>query len=342
MKGWAITGALAGLGAAVVGAVAISAQLQANSESLTHALTMAERARAEPKPASAPSVAARASATPLDREPGTAATAAPPAVASAAVVDAAPAPTTASGSETTAFKQTATYNGAPVFVPEGCQGQYDLILHFHGSHPYVRELVEKAAIPAVVGVFNAGNGAEKYAQAYHAGGTLNSLLRQISMASAAHCGAAAKPRRVALSAWSAGYGAVEKLLSRQEDRERVDAVLLADGLHAAFMDPFKRTFAPNALQPFREFGLLAKQKQKLFAITHSSIMTDGYGSTTECSKLLLEALDVPSDNQLISGAEGDFSIEGSPGADKSAHVAQFRQMDATLLSKLRARWSRTP
>jgi hypothetical protein len=191
-----------------------------------------------------------------------------------------------------------------------------------------------------VAVFNAGNGAEKYAQAYGAGGTLSSLLRQVDMAAAALCSAGAKPGRVALSAWSAGYAGVEKILSHEEDRTRVDAALLADGLHAGFTDKYKRTLAPNALQAFRDFGELAKQHQKLFLITHSSIMTDGYASTTECSRYLLRALDVPCDDPLVSGKSGSFAIEGFTGDDRAAHIVQFRQMDTTLLSQLRERWQR--
>lgn len=236
------------------------------------------------------------------------------------------------------FRQTTTYNGAVVYVPDGCQGAYDVILHFHGAHPYVRDLVEKANINAVVAVFNAGNGAEKYSQAFGAVGTLTSLLRQVAMAALPLCPGATE-RRVALMAWSAGYAATEKLISRDEDRQHVDAVLLADGLHAAFTDRYKRTFAPNALQAFRDFGALAKARKKLFGITHSSIMTDGYGSTTECSRLLLKALDVPCTSELISGDSGDFSIEGFTGDDKAAHIVQFRQIDTTLLAKLRARWT---
>jgi hypothetical protein len=117
-------------------------------------------------------------------------------------------------------------------------------------------------------------------------------------------------------------------------------VLLADGLHAGFADVHRRQFAPNALSAFRDFGELAKRGEKLFAITHSSIATDGYASTTECAKLLLKALNVPSEGQFVSGTSGAFSIEGSAGDDKAAHIAQFRQMDVTLYSKLRARWSR--
>jgi hypothetical protein len=311
MKAWAAAVALVALACAVVGAGVLGSRAQLQAEGLTASLAKAER-NAKPAPA-APSASTANEPRPV-------------------ALDALPA--------VPRFRQTNTYNGNVVFVPEGCRGAYDLILHFHGAHPYVKEAVEKAGIFAVVTVFNSGNGAEKYGQAFGAGGMLPSLLRQIEMATAPLCGGQdAKPRRIALTAWSAGYAAIEKLLARPEERERIDAVLLADGLHAGFVDEWKRQFAPNALQAFREYGALAKANQKLFAITHSSIATDGYASTTECSKLLLDALGIPCEGDHVSGEAGGFSIEGSPGGDAAAHVAQFRQMDVTLLSKLRARWT---
>jgi hypothetical protein len=317
MKIWAAVAALGALACAVVGVGLMGIRAQLHAEDATASLAKAER---EAKPAAPTSSASVASVTSAASEPQPVALDSLPAVLR--------------------FRQTNTYNGNVVYVPEDCRGPYDVILHFHGAHPYVKEAIEKADIRAVVTVFNSGNGAERYAQVFQAGGMLSSLMRQIEMATTPLCpGADAKPRRIALTAWSAGYAAIEKLLARPEARERIDAVLLADGLHAAFTDRWKRRFAPNALLAFREFGALAKANKKLFAITHSSIATDEYASTSECSKLLLQALDIPSEGELVSGRAGGFSIEGSAGVDAAAHVAQFRQMDASLLSKLRARWS---
>lgn len=320
MKTWAVAASLLALVGAAVGLVVLMGMpTMATAGAISHELAALDSV----------DVMKRRSAS---------ASASPPAQAASSDV---PAPVSPDAlPRAVSFHQTTTYNGAVVYVPDGCQGAYDVILHFHGAHPYVRDLVERANINAVVAVFNAGNGAEKYSQAYGAGGTLTSLLRQIAMATQPLCPGATE-HRVALMAWSAGYAAAEKLLSHEEDREHVDAVLLADGLHAGFTDRYKRTFAPNALQAFRDFGALAKDRKKLFAITHSSIMTDGYGSTTECSRLLLKTLDVPCNSELVSGSFGNFSIEGFTGDDKAAHIVQFRQMDTTLLSKLQARWGST-
>jgi hypothetical protein len=329
MRGWAIAAGLVTASGALIVAGLAAVRAQASAERLTGALVAAElRARPTEPAAVAAAVAAAASPAP-----------APPPGASAPTADA-PAPTPPA-LPPVSFRQTNTYNGNVVYVPTDCAADYDVVLHFHGAHPYLKDLAEKAQLHAVVVVYNAGNGAERYAQAFQAGGILPSLLKQVAMAVAPLCGgASAKPRRIALSAWSAGYGATEKLITRAEDRDRIDAVLLADGLHAGFADTFRRQFAPNALQAFRDFGELAKRGEKLFAITHSSIGTDGYASTTECSKLLLKALNVPVEGELVSGKAGEFSIEGSSGDDKAAHITQFRQMDRALYSKLRARWSR--
>jgi hypothetical protein len=324
MRGVAIAiGVVTAIGAAAL-AGTLALRAQASAEKLTGALVAAEL-RARP-------------ATPVASVVPAQTVAPPPRVAPAAAPE--PARPPAAQLPAVVFKRTSTLNGNVVFVPQDCSAPFDVVLHFHGAYPYVKELAEKANLHAVVAVFNAGNGAERYGQAFQPAGTLSSLLKQVSIAVGPLCGGApAKPKRVALSAWSAGYAATEKLVTRPEDRQRVDAVLLADGLHAGFIDPFKRLFAPNALQAFRELGAEAKQGQKLFAITHSSIATDGYASTTECSKLLLQALQVPAQGPWVSGAAGAFSVEGSAGDDKAAHITQFRRMDATLYSKLRERWA---
>jgi hypothetical protein len=324
MRALAAAAGLLAVCGALLGAALLGMRAQANAESASGALVLAERALQAQIKASPPTPPH--AAAPAGSQSATSAVAAP-----------------AAAPKQVHFRQTTTYNGASVYVPEDCQGPYDVLMHFHGAQPYVKDEVESANLDVVLAVFNAGNGAEKYAQAFQAQGTLSSLLHQVELAVAPLCsGADAKPRRIALSGFSAGFAAVEKLLSREDDRARVDAALLVDGLHAGFIDPRRRQLAPNALQAFRDFGELAKQGKKLLAVTHSSIMTDGYASTTECSRFLLNALNVRCEDDLVSGKNGDFSIEGFTGNDKAAHIAQFRQMDTTLLAKLRARWAKTP
>ena len=64
------------------------------------------------------------------------------------------------------------------------------------------------------------------------------------------------PRRIALSGWSAGYGAVFRVLDRERDAVRVDAVLLADGLHASLdqTSKYERHVSIDHMAPFTAFA----------------------------------------------------------------------------------------
>src|SRR5688572_24019421 len=117
MKVWTATIALVALGGTVFSAAFLGARWRVGGEGFSGALANAQRSE---KPRQAPS-----------RTPSAASAAGEPAPISPESL--APTPS---------FRQTNTYNGNVVFVPEGCHGPYDLILHFHGAHPYVREAVE--------------------------------------------------------------------------------------------------------------------------------------------------------------------------------------------------------
>jgi hypothetical protein len=119
------------------------------------------------------------------------------------------------------------------FVPEA-DGSYDLIVHFHGNTWAVRESVEQANINAMVAIVNLGIGSAVYREAYEATGTWERLLAQIDRGVKNRGVPHPKLRRVALSAWSAGYGAVGSILTFRTGADPIDAVLMADGIHASW------------------------------------------------------------------------------------------------------------
>ena len=61
--------------------------------------------------------------------------------------------------------------------------------------------------------------------------------------------------------------------------DRVDAVLLADGPHTMYDAPH-HVYEPG-MEKWVRFAESAMRGEKLFALTHSSIQTVGYPSTTE-------------------------------------------------------------
>src|SRR5262249_39612943 len=154
--------------------------------------------------------------------------------------------------------------------------------------------------------------------------------------------------RIALSAWSAGYGAVGALLRDKDTAARVDAVLLADGLHTNFT---KRHLVDEApLEKYARIAEAAIRGEKLFALTHSSIRTTGSANPTETIGALLRMTDTPKTASFAAGPRtlrqvyvsdrGDFHVKGYEGTGVRDHIDHIWGMGDTVLPYLRERWER--
>jgi hypothetical protein len=174
-------------------------------------------------------------------------------------------------------------------------------------------------------------------------------------------------RRIALSAWSAGFASLNEVLSSRSRFDRVDAVLLMDSPHSKYAPGSETEVYGPSIQPYAAFARRAMAGQKLMVITHSAIPTEGYPSTTQTTDALLGALSLereatspeavspppvdlpvavrafPSGErnwmQVVSQVkEGDFAVYGCTGNGKGDHIAHLAQMSVTVLPALRARW----
>lgn len=241
-----------------------------------------------------------------------------------------------------------------VTVPQLCrdvEGRYDLVIHFHGAPEMIEPVFQRAAIDAVFVVVNLGIGSGPYEDAFLQDGSLARLLAEIDQVVGKICPHPNGGRgRVALSAWSAGYGAAYRVLVNGKDRELLDAVLLADGLHAGFLDKFRTKMNDAQMAPFDAFAERAAKGEKLFGITHTSIVTPSYASTTETARYLVERrglerreVEEPGPRgsmTLTSRADGGaFHVRGYAGRDTDAHCDHLYAMGDTLYPMLRARWA---
>jgi hypothetical protein len=239
-----------------------------------------------------------------------------------------------------------------ISLTAGCrvtEKPYDVLIHFHGAPPVLEAAFEKSGIDGVLVIYNWGIGSGAYEDPFAAPGTFGQLMTSITNGVRELCPNAAAPKRIGLSAWSAGYGAVWRILDRATDAAKIDAVLLSDGLHCGFVgNERERQINPAAMAPFELFADQAVQDKRLFAITHSSIPTP-YASTTETSSFLLDAEGVPRiqvsmpgprpDMELISRADkGSFHVRGFAGQDKPAHANQLYSFGDLLLPYLKERW----
>jgi hypothetical protein len=235
------------------------------------------------------------------------------------------------------------------FHPE--DGAYDLIVHFHGLAAAQESNIERAHVNAVVATINLGVGSGPYENAFKDRSSFPRLVQTIEKevaksgrADGAHLG------RIALSAWSAGYGSVSAILRVPSNVSRIDALLLADGLHSDYADERHHIVDDHLLAKYAKVATSAINGDKLFALTHSSIVTTGYPNTTETIGELLKLVGVAKEPMVADGPRGmleiyeshrgDFHVKGFLGTTVKDHIDHIWGMNETLLPYLRDRWSR--
>src|SRR4051812_1489164 len=251
-------------------------------------------------------------------------------------------------------KRLVTTGGRVIYLPNGCRTvsrPFDLLVHFHGAPTVLEPTFERSDIDGVLVILNLGIGSGRYDEAFRYPGSFDALLTRTSSALRELCpNAVSKPARVALSAWSAGYGAVFRILDHDKDARRIDAVLLADGLHANF-EPggaYEHRIETEQMAPFVTFADEAVSGKKLFAITHSSILTP-YASTTQTSDFLLAQENVERVPATIAPPRpgmlpqtradaGNFHVMGFAGDNEQAHCDHLHAFGDTLLPYLKQRW----
>ncbi len=247
----------------------------------------------------------------------------------------------------------AHFGHADLYIPtffRAAAGSYDVIVHFHGMHDAQDTNIERAKVNAVVVSVNLGMGSGPYEDAFRDPASftriLNAVDRHVDKSGRAP---GARMGRVALSAWSAGYGAVSALLRDPATVQRIDAVLLADGLHSGYSDEKKRVVNEAPLGKYAKIAEAAFKGDKLFVLTHSSIPTYGYPSASETIGTLLKITSTPktvnatvgprSMRQIYESHRGDFHVKGFEGQGVKDHIDHIWGMNETILPYLRERWS---
>jgi hypothetical protein len=230
------------------------------------------------------------------------------------------------------------------------RGEFDLMIHFHGHEAVRKEWVQVMRTSVLVGI-DLGLGSGPYETAFQPHGTLKSLIQSVERAMAKKSGnPSAHVRRLGISAWSAGYGAVQGILSDPWAKENVDVVVLLDGLHCGYQG---KSLNEVQIKPFIEFAEQAARGQRLMVVTHSSIIPPGYASTTETANYLIKKLGGqphkaesrsadPMGLELISRySRGGFHVRGFSGNDKMDHCAHIGLYRDVLKVHVKSRWGST-
>lgn len=250
-------------------------------------------------------------------------------------------------------KRTLTRRGTVVLTPGECfEGfdSFDVVFHFHGNPNLVQRAWERTKLNAALFVMNHGESTKPYAERYYHESAFATLLDAAKRYVRKLCpDAPRKVGRIALSAWSAGYASIQKLIQDEQRAEAVDAVLLSDGLHTGLLKKHPRVISEAGLEPFVDFGKRALTGEKLLVMTHSAIPTRDFASTTETTDAVLRDLGLMRILQLDQEPLGamqlsseahqqEFHLMGFEGTQARDHGDHLRQLDTTLYNYLAERW----
>lgn len=243
-------------------------------------------------------------------------------------------------------------------------GAFDLVVHFHGNTDLVLESYEVALLDTVVVVVNLGNGSGVYEDTYASPAALDRILTRVPEILKKRGLADAHIRRVALVAWSAGYGAVTKALLHAPHAELVDSVVLLDGLHTSFLPGTQRPDLER-ISSVVKFAERAKRGERLLVITHSRIDPGDYLGVAQTVDAMLGHLNVSRHEETAlttipplkaakgvmpkaelrplelttEAREGSLVIRGFKGNEKAHHMGHLMQMSDIALPELAKRWA---
>lgn len=241
-----------------------------------------------------------------------------------------------------------------LFIPDALphrQHEPDLLVHFHGDPATVAHNVVAARIQVPALIINYPGLSAAYAKPLREepdlfDKALTRALHQLQEEGVAADGA--RWRKVCVSSFSAGFGAVRELLEQERYFERIDGLCMLDSIYAGYVGNAAdggRQVNPENMQGFRRFARAAAEGRKTFILTHSYLVPGTYASTIETADDLIAhvgaartqvdqpVLETPV--HIISRAsKGDFKVWGCAGTDGEAHMQHLRHMRIWLAKLL--------
>lgn len=216
----------------------------------------------------------------------------------------------------------------------------DVLVHFHGDPQTYWNNALYANLNAIVVTVNYSGLSSAYSTPF----SNSSLFQQVVDE------ALAKVRqqsdipddlqwdKLAVSSFSAGYGAVREILKIATYRNEIDALLAADSLYATTAGD--GTPLDSQMVDYKTFASLAKNGQKTFLFSHSQVPTYTYESTQECGDELMQYLGIAATSYNVNGlgtlnfyrrAEaGNFRLWGALGTDGDSHLEHLRYIGEFL------------
>lgn len=218
-------------------------------------------------------------------------------------------------------------------------GAVDVVVHFHAGK-YALDDFRAAGLRAVVLHANFGVFSGDYAKPMASPATFQHMvdstlehLKHRRETPDLHV------RHLVVTAWSAGYGAVGKVLAVPRYRDEIEAVVLLDCPHGSYGGRPRKVPA-SSIGPFVTYAKQAAEGKKTMVLTHSSIVPADFPSTTETVDALLGAVGahaVPAQGTRREtmvlrrrADQGSLHVLGFEGTTKEAHIQHLHLVGELL------------
>ena len=231
-----------------------------------------------------------------------------------------------------------------LFIPDSYvhAASVDLIVHFHGDDATFRNNVAYAKLNVVEVTVNYNGLSSAYSTPFQDTTLFNTLLnesltrirQQSDFADNINFG------KVAVSSFSAGYGAVREILKQPAYYNRIDALLAADSLYASFTSTSDHTPLDSQMVNYRQYAQDASNGSKTFVFSHSQVPTGTYCETRECADDLMAFVGASpvADSSHGLGTldfyrfakKGNFIVHGALGTDGDSHLEHLRYIGEFL------------
>ncbi len=228
-----------------------------------------------------------------------------------------------------------------IYIPIKTQeaNKINLLIHFHGSSIPVKYAIEQQKEKFAAAIINLGTGSKVYYNQFGDSTLFLHLVDSIKSRCEKKLSHKIEIDKIILSGFSAGYGAIKKIISNEKDYQAVFGIILLDGLHASYIPEGKVLYRGGKIDStsykyFLKFASDAVNKNgKKFLFTHTEIFPGTFVSTTESADFMLRKMNIkaepvlkwgPMGTQQISEAKkGSFEIMGFAGNTAPDHIDQL-------------------
>jgi len=177
---------------------------------------------------------------------------------------------------------------AQLFIPDyfipPADGKFILIFHLHSASWAAEDEVYKAHANAILFNIHLGALSSPY-QNYFTDPAKFSIILDTALSVISSNEIISNPqiKYLIFTSFSAGYAGLREILKTGSYYNMINSINLADGLHCNS----DMATATIQMQDFLRFAKDARDKKKIMLLTHSSITTSGYQSTTQTSNYLI-------------------------------------------------------